>query len=148
MAAASLVGVMRQGSGAVLPGAAGLYEFWTDRGERVSLHDADLRTITWRPGPQPSLVLVFEYDAQWLPPELDDRRFVSFSCRDVRILTWEEDTEAYEEAVASHQGPDLTGQVRAFEWDGQDFFALSTHLLYPCFRATSVTVATSSSPQP
>lgn len=145
---AALVGVMHRGTGAVLPDAAGLYEFWTDRGEHVYLHDTDLCTITWRPGRQPSLVLVFEYDAQWLPSELGDRRFVSFSCDDVRILTWEEDTEAYEETGASHQGPDGTGEVRAFDWDGQDFFALSTHLLYLRFRATSITVATSSSPEP
>ena len=88
---------------------------------------------------------MFEYDAAWAPPELGDRRDVVFRSENVRIQSWDEDHEAYDQ-LAIPVAAGAAGQVSSFDWDGADGFALDTFLLRLEFRAARGSVTTSAGP--
>ncbi len=125
---------------------SGLYEFWTDRAERVFLHDTHLRVLAYRPAPSPTLSLIFEYNPDWFPTELGERPFVVFTFNDVHIASWRHDDEAHGQAQIHPDAAAEVGQVSTFAWNGEDYFALSSFLLHLEFRAARATVRTATSP--
>ncbi|NBE95198.1 hypothetical protein FE391_20165 [Nonomuraea sp. KC401] len=115
---------------------AGLYEFWTEDGAHVYLHDTDFRRLTYQPGRPP--MLEFVYGPQWAPSELLKTPVVVFRFEDVRLVEWCEDQEGHD-CVTAH--PDaLPGQVDLFDWDGADLFSLYTFRLYLTFHASRADV--------
>ncbi|MEV4113702.1 hypothetical protein [Nonomuraea sp. NPDC049695] len=69
----------------------GLYEFWTDGGAHIYLHDTDFRRLTYEPGRPPTLELEFLYDPQWTPPELSKTPVVVFRFEGVRLVEWQDE---------------------------------------------------------
>ncbi|MFG1947665.1 hypothetical protein [Nonomuraea sp. NPDC048826] len=116
----------------------GLYEFWTEEGAHVYLHDTDFRRLTYKPGRPPTLELEFFYPPQWTPPELSKTPVVLFRFEDVRLVEWHEDQEAADLVAASPDAP--PGQVGQFDWDGTDMFTLDTLILRLLFHAQRAAV--------
>ena len=120
----------------------GLYEFWTDNGEHIYLHDTDLVSVEHLPGPPAALVVRFQYDRDWTPAELAGKPLVVFRFEDVRVSAWEEDDEAFADLTRNPQARSAAGQVSNFDWDGQDYFGLSTFLMHLTFTAQRLVVRT------
>ncbi|MEV4526516.1 hypothetical protein [Streptosporangium sp. NPDC049304] len=120
----------------------GLYEFWTEEGAHVYLHNTDFRRLTYEPGRPPTLALEFVHDPQWTPPELSKTPVVVFRFEDVRLIEWHEEQEGHDCVAASTEAP--PGQVGQFDWDGTDIFTLDTFILHLVFHAprAAVTVRT------
>jgi hypothetical protein len=116
----------------------GLYEFWTEEGAHVYLHDTDFRRLTYEPGRAPTLELEFVYHPQWTPPELSKTPVVVFRFEDVRLVEWHEDQEGHDCVAASPDAP--PGQVGQFDWDGTDLFTLDTFILRLVFYAPRAAV--------
>ena len=113
----------------------GLYEFWTDKGEHIYLHDTDLVSVEHAPGPPAVLTLRFQYDRAWTPPELVGKPLVVFRFEDVRVDAWEEDDEAFADLTRNPEVASAAGQVSNFDWNGQDYFGLNTFLMHLTFTA-------------
>jgi len=109
----------------------GPYEFFTDKGARVYLHDADLLEVTWKP--DASLRFRFAYDPDWTPAEATDTPVIDLSFQHVQVLRWETDMQATEQS-------DSRGQVRDFAWDGFDGFAMASYTLNLDFTAARMRV--------
>ncbi|MEV4219105.1 hypothetical protein [Nonomuraea sp. NPDC049725] len=116
----------------------GPYEFWTEDGAHVYLHDTDFRRLTYRPGRPPTLELEFVYDPEWTPPELSKTPVVVFRFEDVRLVEWVEDQEGHDCVAANPEV--LPGQVGQFDWDGTDMFTLDTFILRLLFHASRAAV--------
>jgi hypothetical protein len=116
----------------------GLYEFWTQEGAHVYLHDTDFRRLTYEPGRPSTLELEFVYHPQWTPPELSKTPVVVFRFEDVRLVEWHEDQEGYDCVAASPDAP--PGQVEQFDWNGTDMFTLDTFILRLIFHAPRAAV--------
>ncbi|MFI7135857.1 hypothetical protein ACIBQ1_60145 [Nonomuraea sp. NPDC050153] len=119
----------------------GLYEFWTDEGAHIYLHDTDFRRLTYEPGRPPTLELEFLYEPQWAPPELSKTPVVVFRFEDVRLVEWHEDQEGHDCVNANPDAP--PGQVGQFDWDGTDLFTLDTFILRLLFHARRAEVSVS-----
>ncbi|MBB2912591.1 hypothetical protein FHS43_003874 [Streptosporangium becharense] len=117
----------------------GLYEFWTDEGAHVYLHDTDFSYLTYQPGRPPMLELEFVHDPWWAPPELATMPVVVFRFEDVRIIEWCENQEGHDCVTARPDAP--PGQVDCFDWDGNDLPVLDIFTLRLTFRASRVAVA-------
>ena len=123
----------------------GLYEFWTDRGEHVSLHEVDLASLTYEPSHPPAMTLVFtpiDTPAGAPSPPLHDLldSAVEFVFRDVRVILWEEDAEAVELMRSNPEAASAAGQMRDFAWDGETVFTLASFTLTLTFAADVVEV--------
>ncbi|WP_440072314.1 hypothetical protein [Streptosporangium sp. OZ121] len=116
----------------------GLYEFRTEEGALVHLHDTDFRRLTYEPGRPPTLELEFVHDPQWTPPELSETPVVVFRFEDVRLVEWHEDQEGQDRVNANPDAP--PGQVGQFDWDGTDMFTLDTFTLRLVFHAPRAAV--------
>lgn len=121
------VGVSSDPGRGVLMGT-GPYEFFTDDGARVSLHDADLLEVTWRP--DATLRLHFVYDREWTPAEVRATPVIELTFSGAQVLRWENEPDPQ---------PDALGQVSAFDWDGRDRFDLSSSTLELSFTADRMT---------
>ncbi|MGV9302515.1 hypothetical protein ACWDLG_03995 [Nonomuraea sp. NPDC003727] len=141
MSVTEFAGVTEDEDRGVTP-KAGLYEFWTEEGAHVYLHDTDFTCLTYEPDRPPVLELEFLYDPQWTPPELSKTPVVIFRFEDVRIVERCEDQEGHDCVTAQHDAP--PGQVSCFDWDGNDLFVLDTFTLRLAFQArrAEVTVHT------
>ncbi len=116
----------------------GLYEFRTEEGAHVYLHDTDFRRLTHEPGRPPTLELEFVHDPRWTPPELSKTPIVVFRFEDVRLVEWHEDQEGHDCVNANPDAP--PGQVGRFDWDGTDMFALETFTMRLVFHAPRAAV--------
>ncbi|GIH90988.1 hypothetical protein ACFFMN_32360 [Planobispora siamensis] len=116
----------------------GLYEFWTDEGARICLHDTGFRRLTYEPGRPPMLELEFLYDPEWTPPGLSKTPVVVFRFEDVRVVEWHEDQEGHDCVRACPDAP--PGQVGQFDWDGTDLFTLDTFTVRLLFHARRAAV--------
>ncbi|MER6512853.1 hypothetical protein ABT158_39015 [Nonomuraea sp. NPDC001636] len=119
-------------------GGGGLYEFWTEEGAHVYLHDTNFRRLTYKPGRPPTLELEFIYVPKWTPPELSKTPVVVFRFEDVRLVEWIEDQEGHDCVATSPDAP--PGQVGQFDWDGTDMFTLDTFILRLIFHAPRAAV--------
>lgn len=116
----------------------GPYEFRTEEGAHVYLHDTDFRRLTYAPGRPSTLELEFVYDPVWTPPELSKTPVVVFRFEDVRLVEWHEDQEGHDCVAAHPEAP--PGQVELFDWDGTDLFTLRTFTLRLVFHAPRAAV--------
>ncbi|MGS2640881.1 hypothetical protein [Streptosporangium sp. LJ11] len=116
----------------------GLYEFWTEEGAHVYLHDTDFSRLTYEPGRSPTLELEFVHDLRWTPPELSKTPVVVFRFEAVRLVEWHEDQEGQDRVNADPDAP--PGQVGQFDWDGTDMFTLDTFTLRLVFHAPRAAV--------
>lgn len=95
--------------------SVGLYEFDTNAGVPIRLHEANCVLIAYRPADN-QLEMCFAFGPDWAPvlgwPSTD----VSMSFGDVQILRW---------SGAESVDGDPAGQVSAFDWDGGREFHLS-----------------------
>lgn len=119
------VGVSTDPRSGVLKGV-GPYEFFTDRGVRVFLHDADFLGVLWLPGA--TARFYFVYDSEWTPREAKESPVIELSFSQVRVLLWETDSAALPDT-------EWHGQVSGFAWDGGDGFDLWTFTLHLSFTA-------------
>ena len=110
----------------------GPYEFFTDRGVRVFLHDTDYLGL--RQTAAAELRLYFGFDPEWTPAELKDTSVVMLVFTDVDYrphpLTAQRGSWA--------DGPDRF--VYSFDWDGSNGFALDTSEIKLAFTAAQMTV--------
>lgn len=111
---------------------SGLYEFFTNTGVHIYLHDTDFLGIVWQP--KATMCLYFSYDEDWTPPEAQDTPVVELVFSDVQVLQWETDLGAL-----SGDEPFL-GEVSAFDWDGNEGFDLSAYNFALSFSARRVQV--------
>lgn len=116
----------------------GLYEFKTDLGVPVRLHDAtflgfDFRVGARESGAVQSLTTRFVYDdPEWTPPEAIAAPFIEFRFDDVHITHWEESPDLEEYA---------NDQVSGFDYHEQDdSFDLQTYTMRLVFVAKRVAV--------
>ena len=117
----------------------GLYQFFTPDGVYVSLHETDCTSLTYTPGPDPTLTARFRFDPDWTPPELVDRPVVVLRFRGAHLLVW--DTDADEEDT--YRLPDAPGgQVSTLDWDGDRMFALGLLTIQVVLTAHTVEVST------
>ncbi|MFI9561557.1 hypothetical protein [Nonomuraea endophytica] len=132
---------MTEFAGVVTP-YSGLYEFWTEDGAHIHLHDTDFTHLAYRPGRPPVLELEFVYNPDWTPPELSETPVVNFRFEDVRIVEWHEDQEGHDCVSSNPKAP--PGQVSLFDWDGVDLFTLDAFTLRLVFHARRAAVITMS----
>ena len=119
------VGVSTDPRGGVRTGV-GPYEFFTDGGVRVSLHDADFLGLMWLPGA--TARFYFVYDSEWTPSEAKESPVIELTFSQVQVFLWETDSAALRDT-------EWHGQVSGFAWDGRDGFDLSTFTLHLSFSA-------------
>ncbi len=138
------VGVSAEPRRGVLAGV-GPYEFFTEQGVRVALHDADFLGLVWLPSA--TTRFYFIYDLEWTPVEATATPVIELTFCNVQVLRWESDLDALGD-------PRRYGQMSAFAWDGADRFDLSTFTFNLSFRAVRMeaqlvgTVPSSLSEQP
>ena len=137
--AARFTGVSTEPRRGVTPGI-GLYEFWTTDGVLISLHETDCTSLTYTPGPDPTLTARFRFDPDWTPPQLADRPVVVIRFRGAHVLSWDTDPD---EADTYHRAPDAPGgQVSILDWDGARIFALELLTVQVVLTADAVEVTT------
>lgn len=137
MTVTEFVGVSKDNDrGITSPG--GLYEFQTEEGFPIYLHDTDFTRLTYEPAPPTTLAMEFVYDPQWTPSELAKTPVVVFRFEDVRIVEWSED-QAGRDLLTTHADAP-PGQVSLFDWDGTDLFTLDTFVARLVFHARRVEV--------
>ena len=141
------VGVTSDPERGVASGNTGLYEFWTDKDEHVYLHDTVLVALTYRPGPLPNLTSAFQYASEWVPEELQGRPVVEISFQNVRVLQWEEDSEALAAMTSNPDAAAAAGQMSLLDWDGVRTFTLVTFAIEVVFTADRVHVRTTAAPE-
>jgi hypothetical protein len=114
----------------------GLYEFWTDQGVPVRLHDTSLISVELRPIDR-TLTLRFEYnDALWTPPEAIPTPVVVMRFEKITIRGWEQDpSDDGDEPPAA-----VYGQVEDFEYDDEETFRLTTYSFTVEFTASRLTI--------
>ncbi|HZX07380.1 hypothetical protein [Kribbella sp.] len=111
----------------VASGGTGLFEFWTDQGVPVYLHDMDLVSVEVRPVDQ-VVVLRFEYtEARWTPAAAEATPVVVMRFEGVAVRWW-------------NQEAGVLGQVGDFEYDGGDGFKLTTYSAVMEFGAARLVV--------
>jgi hypothetical protein len=112
-----------------------LYEFRTDEGVRVRLHDTGLISVELRPIDQ-TLTLRFDYnDPRWTPPEAVPTPVVVMRFEEVTIHEWEQDPNDGDEPPA-----ETHGQVEDFEYDDGETFRLTTCSFTVEFTASRLTI--------
>lgn len=104
----------------------GPYEFFTDGGVHVYLHDADFIGLVWQPSG--TFRFYFIYPAEWTPREALATPVVELTFSEVEVSRWETDMDVL-------QDTEHRGQVSDFAWDGGDGFDLSTFSLRLSFSA-------------
>ena len=104
----------------------GPYEFFTDGGVHVYLHDADFLGLVWLPSG--TFRFYFVYSAEWTPPEALATPVVELTFSEVEVSRWETDMDVL-------QDTEHGGQVSDFAWDGADGFDFSTFPLDLSFSA-------------
>ncbi len=117
----------------------GLYEFDTVDGVAVSLHDTDCISLTYTPGPNPTLTARFRYDPDCAPPQLATHAIVVIRFLGAHLLEW--DTDPDEADVYCEPGAP-GGQVSAFDWDGHRLFTLDLLAVRVALVADAVAVST------
>ena len=135
------IGVSGDPHRGVVSTGAGLYEFWTDSGVPVRLHEATFRGFEYRLHPEPSLTVTFEYDnPEWTPTEALRTPVIEIRFDGVSRLRWEEETSAFAEPREFH------GEVALFDYDGREWFDLQVSTLRLEFtaRRAEVTLRASS----
>jgi len=110
----------------------GPYEFFTETGVHVYLHDADFLGLAWQP--DATLRLYFAHDPDWMPSGAEATPVVELTFSGVQVLEWETDVEALSQTVP------VLGQVSDFAWDGSDGFDLATFTLNLSFSAPRMAV--------
>ncbi|GAA3087720.1 hypothetical protein JOF29_008155 [Kribbella aluminosa] len=112
-------------------GGTGLFEFWTDQGVPVYLHDMDLSSAEVRPVDR-VLVLQFEYtERPWTPAAAAPTPVVVMRFEGVTIRGWNQEAAAPVHAL---------GQVEDFEYDGEEAFKLTTCSAIMEFTAARLTI--------
>jgi len=117
-----------------IPDGGSLYEFTTDDGFHVSLHEARCRQIVVNPMAL-SLKIVFDLD-----PETADEaaRQVTYDFADARIDDW------CDEGDGPHQVPiETRGQVSNFSLSADRYFVLETLNMTMYFEASTLDVRVS-----
>jgi hypothetical protein len=122
----------------------GLYQFKTEAGVRVQLHDASFLGIDFRVGPPASLVTSFLYDdPKWTPVEARATPLIAICFEDVHITGWDQDSQGVGEPA------DALGQVSAFDYyENLGSFDLQTYTLRLQFTARRVEVTLLPGPRP
>ncbi|MDP9441418.1 MAG: hypothetical protein M3P34_04405 [Actinomycetota bacterium] len=121
----------------------GLYEFWTGADEHVYLHDTDLVSLLYSPGPPvPTLRAKFRYDDDSVPLELAEKPVVIMDFEDVRVLHWEEDEEALAAVRQNIDAAAAAGQMSDLEWNGDSEFTIVSFTLTLFFTAQRVRLTT------
>jgi hypothetical protein len=113
-------------------GETGPYEFFTDTGVHVYLHDTDFLGLVWQP--EGSMGLYFAYDKDWTPPEARATPVIELVFSHVQMTHWETDREALLETEP------VARQVSGFDWDGRDTFDLATFSVNLSFSARHMRV--------
>ncbi len=105
--------------------SSGLYEFKTESGVPVRLHDAAFLGFDFRPGPRPWLVTRFLYnDPKWTPVEARATPLIAIRFDDVHITALDQDTHVIGEPA------EAIGQVSNFDYYEEfDSFDLQTYTL-------------------
>lgn len=111
---------------------AGPYEFFTDAGVHVYLHDADFLGLVWHP--EATMRLYFSYDQEWTPSDAKDTPVVELIFSQVQVLQWQTDLDALSETEP------VLGQVASFDWDGREGFDLATYTLNLSFSSRRMEV--------
>ena len=116
--------------------SSGLYEFKTEAGVPVRLHDASFIGVDFRAGPTPLLVTRFLYeDPKWTPAEARSTPLIKIQFEDVQISKWEQEPHAIDEPT------EAIGQVSSFDYyEDVDAFDLQTYTLRLEFTAKRVEV--------
>jgi hypothetical protein len=112
------------------PTGLGLYEFWTDSGEHVWLHEMDFRGFTYAADPSPELRITFDWGDDPVPNSCAGPT-VEFIFGDVRITEWDEFDDA--------QDRQHVGQVTGFDYLNGDFI-LQTYTMGLSFSAVTCRV--------
>lgn len=108
------------------------YEFLTDHGVRVSLHDTDYLGFD-QPSPT-DLTLYFAFDAEWIPEAARDTPVVALAFKDVCYRP---------HPLARTQPAEGDGPPRfvySLDWDGMDGFALDATETLLAFTSSLMTV--------
>ena len=111
------------------------YEFQTDEGVWVRLHDMQFVGLDYRVQP-PTLTMRFLYDdPEWTPPEARATPVAVFRFSDVHLWQWEDDYELLETPVAAR------GQVGALDYfPPTNVFSLGTMNTTCLFSASGLAV--------
>ena len=105
----------------------GPYEFFTDEGVHVYLHDADFLGLMWLPGA--TTRFYFAYDSQTGPLyRAEATPVIELTFSQVDVALWETDSDALPDSQ-------WHGQVSGFAWDGGDGFDLTSFTLHLAFAA-------------
>ncbi|GAA1117833.1 hypothetical protein GCM10009630_14440 [Kribbella jejuensis] len=112
-------------------GGTGLFEFWTDQGVPVYLHDMELTSVEVRPVER-VVVVKFEYtEPSWTPAAAAATPVVQMRFEGVTVRWWNQ-----EAAVPVK----VLGQVEDFEYDGVQGFKLTTYAAILEFSATRLAI--------
>lgn len=105
----------------------GPYEFVTDAGVHVYLHDADFLGLVWLPNA--TARFYFVYDPETAPLfAVKETPVIELTFSQAQVLFWETDSDALRDT-------EWHGQVSVFAWDGGDGFDLTTYTLHLSFTA-------------
>ena len=131
--ATTFQGVAEDSSPAITPTpqGAGLYEFWTESGKHVWLHDMDFRGFAYAAAPTPKLRITFDWGDTPVPESYAGPT-VEFIFEDVRIIEWDDELSDDEDRRHS-------GQVAAFDYSN-GVFTLTTFTLSLTFSAVACRV--------
>ena len=116
--------------------SSGLYEFKTQAGVPIRLHDTSFVGVEFRPGACPVLVTKFLYsDPRWTPEGARATPLIAISFDDVQVSNWEQEPRADDEPA------EAIGQVNNFDYYEQlDAFDLQTYTLRLEFTAKRVEI--------
>lgn len=106
--------------------STGPYEFFTDKGEHVYLHDMDFLGVAWRP--VGTMQFYFRYAEDWTPAEVRESPVVELTFHGVDVRHWATD-------LGEVSTSEALGQVSGFGWDGRDSFHLQTWTLSLAFAS-------------
>lgn len=119
-------------SGRGIRAGVGPYEFFTDSGVHVYLHDADFLGMTLLPDATGRFY--FAYDSKTAPLYgAEATPVVKMAFSSVELSVWETDEEALSDTKHC-------GQVSDFSWDAGDGFDLLTYALHMSFSAARLEV--------
>lgn len=108
------------------------YEFWTESGVPVRLHDMSFTKFTYDVAPR-TLTMRFTYeDPEWTPPEAVTTPVAVFGFAGVRVRRWEDESDL------SRTPLDVRGQVSDFRYCARtnvfDLVTIDTRLLFTADR--------------
>jgi hypothetical protein len=112
------------------------YEFWTDTGTHVAIHDMLLVEVSYSVGAAPELRLAFDWWQKAVPDQYAGAVRLAFG--DARILEWNEKTGMVTREPA--------GQVSWFDYRGDGVFLLDTFTLSIAFAARTCHISSRSGP--